>query len=96
MPDASTSMPTLEVIIDGTPVTVTLTQGDYVRAEVDGFTFSEDTPLSPAAVANLAFHAVKRSARKGLITIQPPDSWEDFLDAFELNVQDESDNPGNS
>lgn len=90
------ALPQLEIILDDVTLTVQTAPGDYVRAERDGYGFV-DGNLNSAAKAAVAFHALQRLKRKGEITEEVPDSFEDFLDSFDLpDMEVEEDEPGNS
>lgn len=81
---ANREMPSLAVDIDGKRVEVKVAQADYVRAERDGYKFSEDADPGPLAVATVCFHAMKRAKRRGLIDVDVPEDFEDFLDIYEM------------
>lgn len=88
------SMPTVRLAIDGEEYTIQLAQGDYVRAERDGHTFSADMPASHVAMACVTFHAISRLRRRGEITADLPSDFEDFLDVFDFpDDQPEMDDP---
>lgn len=80
----ATTMPLIAVEIDGQRVEIQLAQADYVRAEKDGFRFVDGENPGGLGLATIAWHAVCRAKRRGLIDITVPDSFEDFLDGYEF------------
>lgn len=79
-------LPTVRVLLDDVPVEVQLAQGDYVRAERDGYRFTEHDAPSSVANACVCFHALARAKRRGLIDGDVPETFDDFLDAFAWDI----------
>jgi hypothetical protein len=85
------SKPSIEVVIDGVSVVVETKHGDYIRAEEAGYSFPTEKDEKPShpAMTRLAFEALTRAKRKGLVAIEVPETWGDFLDSFEFPLPDE-------
>lgn len=87
-------LPTIAVEIDGDRVEIQLAQADYVRAEKDGYRFGEGQDPGAMGLAVVAWHAVTRAKRKGLIAIDVPETFDDFLDGYDFPAdQPEDDDP---
>lgn len=91
-------MPTVAIELDGVPIELKLAQGDYVRAEADGVDQAQINSGSFEAIARVTFHALQRAKRKGLVALDVPETWDDFLDAFSLADEqpEETDPKGSS
>ena len=91
-------MPTIRVALDGVEVEVTLAQGDYVRAEAAGYSFEKGERPTSSAMACVSYHALCRAKRKGLIDVEIPASFDDYLDDFAFTDEqpEETDPKGSS
>jgi hypothetical protein len=87
------SKASIEVVIDGVHVSVETKHGDYIRAEEAGYEFPTEEGEKPShpAMTRVAFEALNRAKRKGLVDIEVPTTWGDFLDSFEFPPADEDD-----
>lgn len=87
-------MAKIRVLVDGNAVDLELAPGDYVRAERDGHRFTEDQEPSGEANACVAFHALCRAKRRGLVDVDVPATFDDFLDVFAFPLDQPDDDTG--